>query len=95
MLDVEQWDINWARECKNPPDERGRLAAAQRAGSAGSSQASSSVRTGFFVQSGSTSSDFAIAPSFYATAENGVNCSVITAYSWKYFEEDFCKLTLS
>ena len=32
---------HWARECKNPPDERGRLAAAQRAGSAGSSQACS------------------------------------------------------
>ena len=69
---------HWAKERKNPPDERGRLAASQQTATSGSSQAAGSSRSGFFVQSGSSSSDFAIAPSFYATAENGVNCSFLS-----------------
>ena len=39
---------HWAKECRNPPDERGRIAAAQRASAASSS--STSTRSGFFVQ---------------------------------------------
>ena len=39
---------HWAKECRNPPDERGRVAAAQRASAASSS--STSTRSGFFVQ---------------------------------------------
>ena len=70
---------HWARECKNPPDERGRLAASQRTGTSSSSQVAGSSRSGFFVQSGSSSSDFALAPSFYATAENGVSCSFLSS----------------
>ena len=69
---------HWARECTNPPDERGRLANSQRAGSSSSSQATGSSRTGFFVQSGSATSDFPATQSFYATAENGVNCSFLS-----------------
>ena len=69
---------HWAKECTNPPDERGRAAAAAHRNFPSSSQSSGSTRSGFFVQSAAGAPSEGGQQSFYAIEENGVISSFVS-----------------
>ncbi|OLP86862.1 DNA topoisomerase 3-alpha [Symbiodinium microadriaticum] len=58
---------HWARECRNPPDERGRQSLARSSSTGPSSVSSPSTRSGFYVE---TSPPEAVKPSMTGFQEN-------------------------